>query len=122
MLVSIPLTLILYLGGPSRSPETARRRPGDGPETDGNHGFGGMEPDMAACMLLHTNAPHVAPILCDLPVSAVLLCQDAEEPPAPPPKRRRREVIDDADEARMGFGCGDVVGFVVECVGLHVES
>ena len=22
----------------------------------------------------------------------------------------------------MGFGCGDVVGFVVKCVGFHVES
>ena len=43
-------------------------RPGTGdvPATDGNHGSGGMEPDMAVGMLLHTNAPLVAPILCAL--------------------------------------------------------
>ena len=26
------------------------------------------------------------------------------------------------DSVRMGFGCGDVIGFQVKCVGFHVES
>ena len=50
-------------------------RPGTGDvaATDGNHGSGGMEPDMTVGMLWHTGAPLVVPILCDLPVPPVTM-------------------------------------------------
>jgi hypothetical protein len=51
--------------------EGDRPGPGDDPATDGNHGSGGMEPDMAVGMLLHTNAPLGAPILRGLPVTCL---------------------------------------------------